>query len=105
MKAQIDVVKNKIRKILLDCNYDPIYVNVEPTLGYMPAELKGRIHAYCRANVEPHNELYIEVSNWVKWSTISIIDKETGEKVHKKFRGDDAIENMLEFIRNKLPAF
>lgn len=104
MEVELDVVRSKIHTLLLNCNCAVIRVSAIPALEDDDVTVRGRIQASCHPKTRPDRTVEIMVMIHDQWSSVSIYDLDTATEIrdHQKFRGDNAIEQVVAFIKNTL---
>lgn len=106
IEVQLNDVLSKIEKLVSDYGFKNICRWTEIPAEKMPFGPQGWIHIWSRTNDMQDNILCIDTVIFTEqWWKIFIWDADTGKEISNSFIADNAIEKMLEFIKEKLPVF
>ena len=98
MKDQIDEIRDDIKELLSDCGFTAYGADIK-------RNDPPQINAWYQPKDMPEGTLQIDVSISSNTLRVTMLDADTGQPESHPFKGDNAKEQMLEFIRNKLPGF
>jgi len=107
MEDQLEAIREKIHKLLLDCGCGVISVAPQSRFQDDAPTVKGQVHGSFHPKDSPDRTVYIEVRVHTERSSVYISDRDVSPEKDERetFIGDDAVEQALAFIEDELPKF